>query len=517
MLSQNRQQRKPSSILGPVRSWLRHDYFISYSRNDGATYAVALRKALWLKGVRCKIDTRDFYPGQGIDAAMQKNVRRCAALIVVATPKALGSSYVAEEVELASELKRPVVPICIAGALITAEPSAVVDLLKTFIWLDETDQERPSPKVVQEIERSLRFVRFRTRLALAISCGFLITAITGLAAAVALAQPTVVRLRSNPNPVLSDYLDLQRLVVAATSERGDVLVGTYDGVVKQIDPSGSPHDLVGLKGYISGLVFPPQAGLAIGASVDAERILCWNLATRSIAWSLGAPGSGGFRAISECWNGTFYASDAKAHLWKVSASGRLISKVEIPGADYVESIDNDGSAQGPLLCLRDDGPMFANGRLEQKSIKSTLPDPESTFSGACRVGEDYVAMIVEEHGQSARVVDTRSLYVYDLRTRRSRKLESSFELYSRVIAIPGSDLFLSHSKSGEVAVWNAATGRQRLRFAPHPFPYQKSLAIGFAPGQSVIVVGCGQTVELWRLEWRTLFGIDVPFAKTWPG
>ena len=71
--------------------------YISYSRQDGAAYTVALSRHLQQDGVRTLLDTENSAGSRWVDA-LQEIRNHADVLILVATPSALTSSFVLAEV-----------------------------------------------------------------------------------------------------------------------------------------------------------------------------------------------------------------------------------------------------------------------------------------------------------------------------------------------------------------------------------------------------------------------------------
>jgi hypothetical protein len=87
-------------------------YFLSYSRND---QAIALRFAVDLKtaGVDVWVDQLDIPVGHNWDRAVEAAVRVCEGLIVVLSPHSVASENVADEVSVAIQDSKKIVPILI--------------------------------------------------------------------------------------------------------------------------------------------------------------------------------------------------------------------------------------------------------------------------------------------------------------------------------------------------------------------------------------------------------------------
>jgi hypothetical protein len=84
--------------------------FISYARKD-AEFALKLGRDLREKGVSIWLDQLDIKLGQHWDRAIEEALEGCACLLVVLSPDSAASENVLDEVGLALDLHKPVVPV----------------------------------------------------------------------------------------------------------------------------------------------------------------------------------------------------------------------------------------------------------------------------------------------------------------------------------------------------------------------------------------------------------------------
>jgi WD40 repeat protein len=151
------------SLLRQTR--FRYDYFISYHRGDGDTYARNLRLQLSRLDFRCFIDKRELTAGALLRTALPDALTRSAQMVVVATSGAVQSAEVAREVETFRGLNRTVIPIDFGGSY----RAATWPLTETeVIWIDESQQAlqrgAPTPRVIADVARAFRFTRRNTLL-----------------------------------------------------------------------------------------------------------------------------------------------------------------------------------------------------------------------------------------------------------------------------------------------------------------------------------------------------------------
>src|SRR3954452_24448212 len=87
------------------------DVFISYSRLDAYDYAGRLANELGKRGLRCFLDQVGAPPGSIVQPPVLTAARRAMVFVVVASPQAVLSSRVQEEVEVFPSRLRPLIPI----------------------------------------------------------------------------------------------------------------------------------------------------------------------------------------------------------------------------------------------------------------------------------------------------------------------------------------------------------------------------------------------------------------------
>src|SRR5215469_6304069 len=87
-------------------------YFLSYARADEA---IALKFAddLIAAGVQVWVDQYDIRPSQHWDRAVEAAVRSCEGMTVVLSPRSAASAAVADEVSVAIDMKKELIPILI--------------------------------------------------------------------------------------------------------------------------------------------------------------------------------------------------------------------------------------------------------------------------------------------------------------------------------------------------------------------------------------------------------------------
>jgi WD40 repeat protein len=139
-----------------------YDAFISYAREDAAAYARALQSGLGGAGLVTFVDYQAIPPGEALRRTIGRGVRRSRLLIVVATPAAMRSPWVALEVAEGLRRGRKVVVINVGGAYVAGTWQLDPDL----VWVDETSAAltagQPSTGIVEEILKRVAHTRRQT-------------------------------------------------------------------------------------------------------------------------------------------------------------------------------------------------------------------------------------------------------------------------------------------------------------------------------------------------------------------
>jgi hypothetical protein len=138
-----------------------YDFFISYARADGHSYAVALARGLEAKGFDVFLDTEDYLPGDDWKRIGAWALKRTNRLVLICTPKALESMPVRRELEIYTRADKRVIPIDIGGCLTRLAPEhPVAGLLEgSVLRLPEGEERRdigPTDAVISELNRAFK-------------------------------------------------------------------------------------------------------------------------------------------------------------------------------------------------------------------------------------------------------------------------------------------------------------------------------------------------------------------------
>lgn len=88
------------------------NYFLSYSRRD-QEFALRLASDLRDGGATIWIDQADIQPSDRWDRAIESAVRNCIGVVVVLSPRSADSDHVLDEVAVALDAGKPVIPVLI--------------------------------------------------------------------------------------------------------------------------------------------------------------------------------------------------------------------------------------------------------------------------------------------------------------------------------------------------------------------------------------------------------------------
>jgi hypothetical protein len=92
-------------------------YFLSYARADSAI-ALKLADDLKAAGAAVWVDQYDIHPSQHWDRAVEDAVRGCEGMIVVLSPRSTASSNVADEVSVAIDSGKTVIPVLVEACIL---------------------------------------------------------------------------------------------------------------------------------------------------------------------------------------------------------------------------------------------------------------------------------------------------------------------------------------------------------------------------------------------------------------
>jgi WD40 repeat protein len=170
-----------------------YDFFISYAWADGRIYAQALAERLSELNYRNFLDEKEMGGGTKWRASARRALRRSSVLILIATPKALESDNVFEELETFNGRGKPLVPIDIGGNIDRLPrthrlfPLIEQRIRKAELIVGKHDSPTsPSSTVIDFLNSAFRFVRVDRlkSISLLLVIGFFALLAAGLAVSV---------------------------------------------------------------------------------------------------------------------------------------------------------------------------------------------------------------------------------------------------------------------------------------------------------------------------------------------
>lgn len=127
-----------------------HDIFISYSRRD-ADVANTIRETLESAGIHCWIDTRDERSGLGWAEQVVAAVKASRAVVLIHS-RHTAKSQVLQEIAVAEQIKRPVIPVRVDGTPMAG--GGLEYLIGRIQWIDASEGLEPKlPRLVGDVTR----------------------------------------------------------------------------------------------------------------------------------------------------------------------------------------------------------------------------------------------------------------------------------------------------------------------------------------------------------------------------
>ena len=138
-----------------------HDVFVSYSRADREV-VVGLVTGLDARGLRAWVDLADIPPSAEWMVEIRAAIQASDGYLVVVTPSLAASKVCAEELELAREAGKRIVPVMVRPT----DPRSVPATLAALNWIDATDGalDAAVDRTVEALRTDLDHVRAHTKL-----------------------------------------------------------------------------------------------------------------------------------------------------------------------------------------------------------------------------------------------------------------------------------------------------------------------------------------------------------------
>ena len=141
------------------------DVFISYSRADGAGYALALAAQLSERGFACVIDQWGMtIPGLRTPEKVHRLLRNCRALVIVGTRASGASPHVTAEIEGFINTLGMIIPIDLDGTIREARWWPMIEGLPITVDPGGSGAASPGANIVERLTNALTFRRRDQRL-----------------------------------------------------------------------------------------------------------------------------------------------------------------------------------------------------------------------------------------------------------------------------------------------------------------------------------------------------------------
>lgn len=181
-------QKKMGFWHAPIRFLFGYDVFISYGRSDADAYAELLETKLEAVGFATFRDKREINAGDKLDSSLKNAIRRSRQFVLLDTPSARQSRWVADEVRtfLRSKRQRLTRVVCqgVGDDMGRSgwEDRELGKRLESFVWTEDTTQAfangSPSGLVVEQISKTFRTIRLRNLMRLVVAT--VIASLSGL-------------------------------------------------------------------------------------------------------------------------------------------------------------------------------------------------------------------------------------------------------------------------------------------------------------------------------------------------
>jgi len=140
-----------------------HTCFLSYSRSD-EEFAVRLANDLQALGVAMWVDRFNIRPSEHWDRAIERAIRACQKMVVILSPRSVTSENVADEISLAIDAGKSVIPVMIEPCTLPLrltrrhliDATAGYDSALQQCYAEIDSEERPAGKNEADISIAIR-------------------------------------------------------------------------------------------------------------------------------------------------------------------------------------------------------------------------------------------------------------------------------------------------------------------------------------------------------------------------
>jgi WD40 repeat protein len=467
------------------------DVFVSYSYDD-SRYAEALAVALQQRKFSVFLGGWGASPGVKLSRNVVRAARLCRLLVVVATPAAVGSSAVQNEIDLFASRHRTVVPIDVGGAIGDRRRWPGTDPVR------EEPGVPPSPHVLERIENAATFVRQDVRLrrfiaAVAVAAMLLIGGATlfmlrarraqdvaegrsGAADQKTIESTRALHAQQNRLKGVREDLDRQASVASALQLANDA------NLLAQREPSRLPQSAVRAVLAVRRLHERGIRALGADSAIRASELLPDGARKRTVRlrpylWTISA--NGRFVAIADESQSRIDVHDVEAQTTK------RLAVME----DWPRLISNDGQT-----ILMGSGKIWRDRTLADAGWWHTISDDGKSMAMIVPASDHSLAVIVRNSDGSA---GERRLHCPAVRGDYMPEFSPS----GRFIALNGWPAGIWEWQTDDDVHWSSFNGHGEIVFNP-------------ADEEVVALIG-GQnaTIDIW--QWRQQWGKNI--ASLWSG